>query len=29
MNNRVRNSFSISKMIIDNNYYEYVLGRKW
>ncbi len=28
MNNRVRNSFSISKMIIDNNYYEYVLGRK-
>ena len=28
MNNRVRNSFSISKLIVDNNYYEYVLGRK-
>ena len=28
INNRVRNSFSISKMIVDNNYYEYVLGRK-
>jgi len=29
INNRVRNSFNISKMIVDNNYYEYVLGRKW
>ena len=28
MNSRVRNSFSISKLIIDNNYYDYILGRK-
>lgn len=26
INNRVANSFSISKLIIDNNYYEYILG---
>lgn len=26
MNNRVANSFSISKMIIDNDYYNYILG---
>lgn len=26
MNNRVSNSYSISKMIIDNNYYNYILG---
>lgn len=28
MNSRVKNSFSISKLIIDNNYYNYVLGGK-
>lgn len=26
INNRVANSFSISKLIIDNNYYTYILG---
>ena len=27
MNNRVTNAFSISKLIIDNNYYKYILGK--
>jgi phosphoglycerol transferase MdoB-like AlkP superfamily enzyme len=26
MNNRVSNAYSISKMIMDNNYYTYILG---
>ena len=26
INNRVANSFSISKLIIDNDYYKYILG---
>jgi hypothetical protein len=29
MNSRVQNSFSISKMIIDNDYYEYLERSKW
>ena len=29
MNNRVNNYFSISKMIIDNNYYNYILRKEW
>ena len=29
INNRVNNSFSISKMIIENNYYNYILGKEW
>lgn len=28
INNRVNNSFSISKMIIENNYYNYILGKE-
>ena len=28
MSTRARNNFSISKLIVDNNYYDYVLGRK-
>ena len=27
MNNRVTNAFSISKLIIDNDYYKYILGK--
>lgn len=29
MNTRVANAFSISKMIIDNDYYTYILGSEW
>jgi hypothetical protein len=29
MNNRVNNAFSISKMLIDSNYYSYILRKEW
>jgi hypothetical protein len=29
MNNRVSNAYSISKMILDTDYYTYVLESEW